>query len=222
MAHARFDGSLPPSPRWLRDDAYGQVRLHARIHPIERQRLDDRRQQLVDALDKLDTELTDWLTRRRRILAEARMLHDRLWPSFPNRRVDRPPSPDTWPLPPEAQHPYPLRGLVLRRWCLAILRRHGPCRLRELRALVNLYGCAVEGDNVPKVLSDALRREVTLGRAVRIERGTYAASVGQPRRPTDPILGEAPPDWYPIYTATSANDYHEIIGIYSDVMGHVT
>ena len=73
-------------------------------------------------------------------MTEALAIHERLWPRLPHRRPARPPAPDGWPLPPEAPDARTLSGAVLRRWCVAVLRRHGVCSLRELRALLVLYG----------------------------------------------------------------------------------
>ena len=196
MPHARPDGSLPPSPRWLRDDPYGQVRLYARIGVAERQQLDGRRQALVDTLDELDAELSGWMAHRREAIAEAVSIHERLWPRLPNRRTGRPPAPDGWPLPPEAADGRPLRGTVLRRWCLAVLRRHGRCSLRELRALLVLYGFTIEADNVPKALSDApaRRARARAGRTSRAWRlrstgdGAPAAARPHPRRGTERLV----------------------------------
>src|SRR5207248_120473 len=133
-------GSLPPSPPRLQDDAYGQLRIHARVHPIERRRLEARRQALVDALDALDEALATWRRRRQELVTEALVVHDGLWPRLPNRRVSRPPRPDGWPLPPVSASARLLRGVSLRRWGIAVLRRHGRCSLRELWALLLLYG----------------------------------------------------------------------------------
>src|SRR3954447_26482937 len=113
MSHARPDGSLPPSPRWLRDDLYGEVRIHARLGGFERRRLDERRQALVEILDGLDAELVGWRDRRQAAVAEALTIHERLWPRLPGRRATRPPTPDGWPLPPENAAAATLRGVVL-------------------------------------------------------------------------------------------------------------
>ena len=53
--HARPDGSLPPSPRWMNDDPYRVVRRAAGLRCGERRIwLDQRRQQLVERLDTLE------------------------------------------------------------------------------------------------------------------------------------------------------------------------
>ena len=79
--HARPDGSLPPSPRWMNDDPYRVARLTAGLRCGERIRLDQRRQQLVEWLDELDTIVASWMRERREALDEAEEIHEILWPA---------------------------------------------------------------------------------------------------------------------------------------------
>jgi hypothetical protein len=74
--HARADGSLPPSPRWLKDDQYSTARYAAGLPWIDRHMLDKRRQVLVDTLDAFDEEAVSFIRRRRPIIEEALTMHE--------------------------------------------------------------------------------------------------------------------------------------------------
>ena len=69
--HARPDGSMPPSPRFLHEDPYSAARYAAGLPWIDRHMLDKRRQVIVDDLDALDAEGVEWMRRRRTVLNDA-------------------------------------------------------------------------------------------------------------------------------------------------------
>ncbi|MBI2709402.1 MAG: hypothetical protein HYX34_06870 [Actinobacteria bacterium] len=72
--------------------------------------------------------------------------------------------------------PAALRGRDLRHVYLVILeRRRGvPISIGELQRLIESLGYEVAGAQPNKVLADALRRDLALGRVVRTGRGRYA------------------------------------------------
>src|SRR6266542_3102964 len=98
--HPRPDGSLPPSPRWLKDDPYSTARYLTGLPWIDRHMLDKRRQVIVDALDAMDAEAVEWSRRHRSLIGEALAIHYRLWPTLEGGWARRPPRPDQSPLPP--------------------------------------------------------------------------------------------------------------------------
>jgi hypothetical protein len=83
--------------------------------------------------------------------------------------------------------------------CLAVLHRHGELALPELHTLLHLYGYEVYGAHPGKALADAMRYEVTEGRATRTRRGHYATRIPPPRElelaPVDPFAIWAPDRW---------------------------
>lgn len=202
--HPYTDRSLPPTAGPLAADPYRSARRAAAVHPIERHRLDDARQALVDELEHLDRMAAAWLRARRRVIEQARALHERLWPTLPDHRTRRPPAPGAVPMPPVTEDPWPVRGNDLRVTAVALLHRHGALRLVELHSLLHFYGYVVDSPRPVKTLADAIGREAEAGRAERIERGTYRA-VGRPDHyrqpdglpdPADPVLRLAPERWW--------------------------
>ena len=199
--HARPDGSLPPSPRWWKDDPYPGVRRAARLGCVERQLLNQDRQNLVDRLDALDAVAVDWMQQRREALVDAEDIHEALWPTVECDWGRRPPRPGRSPLAPQAVAPRPVRGAVLRSVCMALLRLHEELTLVEMHTLLHLYGYEVEGRAPVKALADRMRYEVLEGRATRPRRGTYRI-VGPPSpRHVDPRLELAPERWFPAFVA---------------------
>lgn len=191
----RPDGSLPPSPRFAREDRYLRCRRRSGLDPATRAVLDRRRAELVAELNALDVFAIDWFVRRRALLDEALALHEELWPIVPGGTSRRPPRPSArWmpPLPPDAR---PLEGYGLRLVCQELLARFGDLALPELHALLHLYGYEIVARLPVKALADAMRYEVLEGRAERVQRGVYRTLVvddGVPRD-VDPPL--ATPIW---------------------------
>ena len=188
---------LPEPPRYFGDDPYYVYRIFHPLTASERWCIHGRRARVVDELRALDDEAVELIRRRRAVLDEALEIHEELWPRlrYPNPR--RPPRPDRPPLPPLAAGATALRGVDLRRSCLALLRRHGPLTLWELHAALHLAGCLVAGRRPVKVLADAMRLEVVQGRARRIARATYTAADRHGPDETDPILALDPDEWWP-------------------------
>ena len=89
--HARPDGALPPTPRWIKDDEWRLARANAGLTFTHRHALDRERQVVVDQLDALDREAGQLIERRRAVLAEARDIHRMLWPPVTRDWARRPP-----------------------------------------------------------------------------------------------------------------------------------
>src|SRR6266540_2841927 len=123
--HACPDGSLPPTPRWWKDDQYVVARRAAGLRWGERHELDKERQVIVDELEQLDAHAVVWMARRRAALAAAEEIHELLWPTVPAGWGRRPLRPGRSPLAPQVRDPRPIRGRSLRSMCLALLHRHG-------------------------------------------------------------------------------------------------
>jgi hypothetical protein len=177
------------------------------------------RQQLVDELDALDAEAADWMRRRRDALRRARALHDQLWPPAPRAWGRRPPRPDEPPLPPVAPDAVRLGASALRATCRQLLRIHEELSLRDLHMLLLLENYVIESRYAVKSLADAMAREVRAGLAHRVRRGVYrtveSGTTGSnvPRRPADPTLADAPPDWYPHHVRRCATSEHRSGGL---------
>ena len=194
--HARPDGSLPPSPRWMNDDPYRVARLTAGLRCGERIRLDQRRQQLVEWLDELDTIVASWMRERREALDEAEEIHEILWPAVEAGWGRRPPRPGRSPMAPQVVKPHAVRGAALRSLCCALLHRHGELALVELHTLIHVYGYEILSRIPVKTLADSLGYETLEGRAERVRRGVYRARGPAPRA-IDPRLAGAPESWFP-------------------------
>ena len=198
--HARPDGSLPPSPRWMNDDPYRVARRAAGLRCGARIRLDQRRQQLVERLDALDTVVASWMRERREALDEAEEIHDSLWPTVEAGWGRRPPRPGRSPMAPQVVDPYPVRGAALRSLCCALLHRHGELALVELHTLIHVYGYEIFSRTPVKTLADSLGYETLEGRAERVRRGVYRARGPAPPA-IDPRLAGAPESWFPAFAA---------------------
>lgn len=80
----------------------------------------------------------------------------------------------TEPLPLNRAHP--LRGRELRHAALVVLKRWGPGSISQVIDTLSNAGFTVAGDHANKVVSDALRHEVRLGRLRRVGWGRYAVA----------------------------------------------
>jgi hypothetical protein len=65
-----------------------------------------------------------------------------------------------------------LRGVELRYALTLYLFQHGPQTVADLIDALNYQGFAIPG-RASKVVSDALRREISHGRVLRLKRGRY-------------------------------------------------
>ena len=111
------------------------------------------------------------------VLVECR---DQLRIRFGSRHSRRRATIDEAPFPGPPPAAKPLSGIDLRSVALTILRRHGPQRLRDLHALIHLYGYLVESDRPVQRLADAMAYELSQGRVERLERGVYTATNPHP------------------------------------------
>ena len=216
---ARPDGALPPAVRWLNDDPYLLARVAAGLSWGERHALERRRQHAVDALDALDREAVDWMTRKQAADREALQLHQTLWPAVDRGWARRPPRPDQPPPPPIPDHARPLGGVALRRVVMSLLQLHGQLALRDLHLLLILYGFVIASPTPVKYLADALRYEVHQRRARRVQRGVYAPNRPEPHPRPDPLLGMAPEDWYPTLVRHLRETAHRDEGALGQLLG---
>lgn len=106
------------------------------------------------------------------ILVDCR---DQLRPGWGNRHSRRRASVDEAPFPDPPPAAKPLDGVGLRSVALTILRRHGPQRLRDLHAIIHLYGYRIHSARPVQRLGDAMSYELRQGRVERLERGVYGA-----------------------------------------------
>ena len=181
---------LPEPPPYFGDDPYHVYRIFHPLRASERRVIHAWRACVVGELRALDDEAVDLIRRRRAAVDEAQEIHEELWPRlrYPNPR--RPPRPDRPPLPPLAPGAMALRGVDLRRICLALLRGHGPLTLWELHAALHLAGCMVAGRRPVKVLGDAMRLEGHPGRARRVAGDAHGCRPAGTRRDrSDPGRG---------------------------------
>lgn len=156
-------------------------RRMANIPLGQRHRLLIDRAETIDRLRELDATLEALSAERRAILDSLDALRERLWPVDPSMKGRRPPAHDERVIAPAAFDDRPLSGRRLRSTCLAILRRHGAQRLRDLHDLLHRYGYSVSGPQPVKTLADAMGYERDSGRAIRVRRGVYDVD-RRPRR----------------------------------------
>lgn len=130
---------------------------------------------LHDELAAVDDELEVLCARRRAAVVGLVRLRPRLWPALMHKHGRRRGRVDEVPLPPIPPGAIPVGGTDLREVCLGLLRRHGPCALRELHGLLHRYGYRVDSDRPVQRLADAMAYEVRHDRCHRVERGVYAA-----------------------------------------------
>lgn len=148
---------------------------------------------LHDELATIDAELETLSARRRAVLDRLGAVRADRWPRDAQCHRRRRARVDEIPLPPAPSGAEPLGGVDLRATCLGLLRRHGPCGLRELHGLLHRHGYRIDGPRAVQGLADAMAYEVRQGRAVRIERGVYGAvAAGPATRSTDPLPWEDP------------------------------
>lgn len=129
------------------------------------------------ALDAAIEDLVDERLVCLDVLVDCRDQLRRRWSNRHNRRrasVDEAPFPG---VPPRAK---PLYGVDLRSVALTILRRHGPQRLRDLHALIHLYGYCIDSERPVQRLGDAMAYELSQGRVERLERGVYGPTDEHP------------------------------------------
>lgn len=142
-----------------------------------------------DALATIDAELETLSARRRAVLDRLNALRSDLWPDDHRCHRRRRSRVDEVPMPPAPAGAEPLGGVELRSTCLGILRRQGPCGLRELHGLLHRHGYRIDGPRAVQSLADAMAYEVRQGRANRLARGVYGAVAAGP----DPIDAEPLP-----------------------------
>lgn len=142
-----------------------------------------------DALATIDAELDTLCARRRAVLDRLNTLRRDLWPDEQRCHHRRRGRVDEVPMPPAPPGSEALGGVELRATCLGILRRQGPCGLRELHGLLHRHGYRIDGPRAVQSLADAMAYEVRQGRAHRLARGVYGAVAAGP----DPIGVEALP-----------------------------
>ena len=122
---------------------------------------------------------------------------DQLRPRWSSRHTRRRNSVDEAPFPQPGPTAQPIWGIELRSVALTVLRRHGPQRLRDLHALIHLYGYCIESQRPVQRLGDAMAYELGQGRVERLERGVYGATdtdLGPRRyRPPTTELGQPLP-----------------------------
>ena len=143
-----------------------------------------------DALATIDAELDTLCARRRAVLNRLNTLRSDLWPDEQRCHRRRRSRVDEVPMPPAPPGAEALGGVELRATCLGILRRQGPCALRELHGLLHRHGYRIDGPRAVQSLADAMAYEVRQGRAHRLARGVYGAVAGAP----EPI-GVEPLPW---------------------------
>ena len=182
--HARPDGSLPPSLPRRGPDPFVAARYAAGLHPGIRKLIDAERQELVDRLDALDHQATEWLHARRAVVGQALEIHETLWPLAHDRRNRRPPKPGGLWLPPLPVQAVQLSGQSLRSTSQELLRRHGTLTLVELHTLLHVYGFELRHPYPVKALADAMAYETREGRCQRVARGVYRSLLSTPPRAT--------------------------------------
>ncbi|HEU5085608.1 MAG TPA: hypothetical protein VFU14_19870 [Acidimicrobiales bacterium] len=137
---------------------------------------------LNDELAAVDDELEVLCARRRAAVDGLVRLRPRLWPAVHHKHGRRRGRVDEVPLPPIPPGAIPVGGTDLRAVCVGLLRRHGPCALRELHGLLHRYGYRIDSDRPVQRLADAMAYEVAQERCRRIVRGVYAAVGEEPAR----------------------------------------
>lgn len=153
---------------------------------------------LHDELAAVDAELEVLCARRRALLDRLTTLREELWPADQRCHRRRRARVDEVPLPPAPAGADALGGVDLRATCLGLLRRHGPCGLRELHGLLHRHGYRIDGPRSVQGLADAMAYEVRQGRAHRVARGVYGAMASAPEPPgSDPLPWEDPDEERP-------------------------
>lgn len=148
---------------------------------------------LHDELAAIDAELEVLCARRRAALDRLGALRGDLWPLDQRCHRRRQSRVDEIPMPPAPHGAEALGGAELRATCLGILRRQGPCALRELHGLLHRHGYRIEGERAVQSLADAMAYEVRQGRAHRVARGVYGAVADGAERPhAEPLPWEDP------------------------------
>ena len=146
-----------------------------------------------DALATIDAELETLCARRRAVLDRLDTVRAELWPDDERCHRRRRARVDEVPMPPAPPGAQALGGVDLRATCLGILRRQGPCGLRELHGLLHRHGYRIEGPRAVQALADAMAYEVRQGRAHRLARGVYGAVAAAPEPiGVEPLLWEDP------------------------------
>jgi hypothetical protein len=163
----------PPAGKWLSPN-----RRRSRLSPPVRRRIQVERDDALARLSDLDRELLDLTNRRIELLDHLGAMREKLWPVEPKYKGRRPPPVDYPPLDPIATGAKQLWGPTLRRTCRAVLRRHGPLRLRDLHDALHRYGYVIDCPNPVKALGDAMGYEADAGRVTRVRRGVYAIAPG--------------------------------------------
>ena len=148
------------------------------------------RDALLAELRSGDEAIAPWAARRRQILGRLDETRDRLWPPARYEHGYRPPQVDQRYHPAISGAAVPIRSSELRRVCVALLGRHGPCSLRDLHTLLIVYGYEIDHRHPVKALGNALAYEVVAGRATRERRAVYDRVHGHGQKRTDPILDE--------------------------------
>src|SRR5690606_33034607 len=120
-----------------------------------------------------DADLVDLSSRRITLLDRLDSYRETLWPVVGYAKGRRPPAHDQAPLSPIEADARPLWGRRLRSTCLAVLRRYGPLRLRDLHELLHLHGYQIASPKPVQALGDAMAYERDEGRAIRVRRGVY-------------------------------------------------
>jgi hypothetical protein len=162
-------------------------------------------------LATIDAELETLCARRRAVLDRLGAVRAELWPDDQRCHRRRRNRVDEVPLPPAPPGAEELGGVDLRATCVGILRRHGPCGLRELHGLLHRHGYRLVETRAVQRLADAMAYEVRQGRAVRIARGVYGAVAAGPdligsqalpwddpdedRPQVDPVVLDDPERW---------------------------
>ena len=178
---------LPPLDRGSARPARGStydIRRASGLRLRERVVIQARRDELVHELADIDDRLLALSEERRALVEQLGGIRTQLYPPIPWCHGRRPPDLDVAPLPPVPAGAVPLTGRALRAACRQILRRHGATSLRELHALLHRYGYHLGSPRPVAALSDAMRHEVSAGRARRVARGVYELHVAVGQRPS--------------------------------------
>lgn len=158
-------------------------------HPLGAMRLE--RDALLAELRSGDEAIAAWAARRRAILQRLGESRDILWPPARYLHGHRPPQVDQRYHPAIAGRAQPLRASDLRRVCLGLLERHGPCSLRDIHTLLIVYGYVIDHRHPVKALGNALAYEVVIGRATRERRAVYNRAKGPNAGRIDPLVYES-------------------------------
>ena len=194
--HARPDGSLPPSPRWMTTTPTGW--LGGRRGPVRS--ADPARpapSAARGAARRARHLVASWMRNgARRSTKPRRSTTASGRPSRPGGvgvRLVRSVADGT-----EVVEPYPVRGAALRSLCCALLHRHGELALVELHTLIHVYGYEIFSRTPVKTLADSLGYETLEGRAERVRRGSTGVRTGAPRHrsPVGPRPGKPVPRLY--------------------------